>query len=127
MTALVSKTSLSGTPGPTRATANAGFGSLWDFINERLGAGGANDAERAASLAALGIAVPRGYIDGLVMSTAGSSTTMTVGAGMASDSSAAWLMRLASSLNKTTSAWSTNTDNGGRLSATSLANNTWYY
>lgn len=127
MTALVSKTSLSGTPGPTRATANAGFGSLWDFINERLGAGGANDAERAASLAALGIAVPRGYIDGLVMSTAGSSTTMTVGAGMASDSSAAWLMRLASSLGKTTSAWSAGTGNGGRLSAASLANNTWYY
>jgi hypothetical protein len=124
MTALVSKTDISGTP--SRATANSGFAALWDFINERLGAGGASDVERAASLAALGIAVPRGWIDGLKLSTAGSSTTMTVGAGQAADSTGVRVMRLASSLNKTTSAWAVGSGNGG-LDTGTIANNTWYH
>lgn len=127
MTALTSKSNISGSPGPTRSAANAGFGALWDFINERLGAGGASDAERAASLAALGVSVPRGYIDGLLMSTAGSSTTLTVAPGLAADSGVTVLMKLASSMGKTTSAWAAGSGNGGRLSAAATANATWYY
>lgn len=131
MSNLPDRVDLSGIVGdpqtPTHAVFKTAFLALFDFIDQRLGAGGASDAERAASLAALGIAVPRGYIDGLILSTAGSSTTMTVGPGLAADSAATRLMRLATSLGKTTAAWVAGTGNGGRLSAAALANNTWYY
>lgn len=54
MTALVAKADISGTP--SRATANAGFGSLHDFLNERFSGGTATEAEKAATRTALGIA-----------------------------------------------------------------------
>lgn len=54
MTALVPKANISGTP--SRATANAGFASLWDWLNERFGAGTGTAAEKAATRAALGAA-----------------------------------------------------------------------
>jgi hypothetical protein len=69
---------------------------------------------------------PRGYIDGLIMSTAGSSTTMTIGAGQASNSTASVSMSLASSLAKTTSAWAVGTTVGG-LDTGTIAANTWYH
>lgn len=71
-------------------------------------------------------AVPRGYIDGLIMSTAGSSTTMSISAGFATDSTNAVTLRLTSSINKTTAAWAVGTGNGG-LDTGTIANSTWYY
>jgi hypothetical protein len=68
----------------------------------------------------------RGYIDGLTMSTAGASTTMTVAAGQATDSTNAALMTLASALNKTTGAWAVGNAVGG-LDTGTIANSTWYY
>lgn len=68
----------------------------------------------------------RGYIDGLVLSTAGSSATMTVAAGSATDSTATSVMTLSSSMGKTTSAWSSGTGNGG-LDTGAIANSTWYH
>jgi hypothetical protein len=66
-----------------------------------------------------------GALFGLTMSTAGSSATLTVAAGFAADSTNVKLMRLASSLAKTTSAWTAGA--GGALDTGSLANNTWYH
>lgn len=51
MTALTSKANISGSP--SRATANAGFGDLWEFIDERMATGDATAAEKAATRAAL--------------------------------------------------------------------------
>jgi hypothetical protein len=68
----------------------------------------------------------RGYLAGLVMSTAGSSSTMTIGAGQAMDSTNSLLMTLAASINKTTAAWAVGSGNGGLDTAT-IANSTWYY
>lgn len=69
---------------------------------------------------------PRGYIAGLTMSTAGSSTTFTVAPGSCADSTNAYLMTLGVSLNKTTGAWSTGTGNGS-LDTGAIANSTWYH
>lgn len=70
--------------------------------------------------------VQRDYIAGLVGSTAGSSTTLTVAAGMAADSTNATLMSLAASEAKTTSAWAVGTGQGG-LDTGAIANSTWYH
>lgn len=51
MTALTAKANISGSP--SRATANAGFGEIHDFLNERFAAGTATAAEKAATRAAL--------------------------------------------------------------------------
>jgi hypothetical protein len=69
---------------------------------------------------------PRGYIDGLIMSTAGSSATMAIAAGEAKDSTNAAVMQLAASISKTTSAWAVGTAQGG-LDTGSIANDTWYH
>jgi hypothetical protein len=68
----------------------------------------------------------RGYIDGLIMSTAGSSATMSIATGVAIDSTATAMMKLAASISKTTSAWAVGTGNGG-LDTGTIANNTWYH
>lgn len=68
----------------------------------------------------------RGYIDGLVMSTAGSSATMSVAAGQATNSTNVVMLNLAASISKTTSAWAVGTGNGG-IDTGSIANSTWYY
>ena len=70
--------------------------------------------------------VVRGAIAGLTMSTAGASTTMTVAAGQAADSTNASYMTLGSSMGKTTSGWTAGTGNGG-LDTGSIANSTWYH
>ncbi len=66
-----------------------------------------------------------GYLFGLTMSTAGSSTTLTVATGFATSSDNLKLMRLASSLAKTTSAWAAGA--GGGLDTGTIANSTWYH
>lgn len=124
MTALPARSSVSGTP--SRATANAGFGAQYDFINERLAAGTATIAEKLATRQALGISIPRAHIAGLTLSTAGSSTTMSIAAGQAADSGNVVLIDLASAIAKTTSSWAVGTAQGG-LDTGSIANNTWYH
>lgn len=89
-------------------------------------ANGDNDTS-IATTAFVRLAPVRGSIDGLILSTAGSSTTMSVAAGEAADSTSVVRMTLAASLSKTTSAWTVGTAAGGKLSAAAIANNTWYY
>jgi hypothetical protein len=72
------------------------------------------------------VTIPRGYLAGLTMSTAGSSTTMSIAAGQATDSTSAAVMAIAASIGKTTSAWAVGSGNGG-LDTGAIANNTWYH
>ncbi|WP_441242547.1 hypothetical protein [Tardiphaga sp. 768_D3_N2_1] len=71
-------------------------------------------------------AIMRGYIAGLTLSTAGSSATFGIAAGVAADSTNADVMTLASAYTKTTSAWSLGTA-GGSLDTGTIGNNTWYH
>jgi len=70
--------------------------------------------------------VLRNYIAGLTMSTAGSSGTMTIAAGTATDSTNAAYMTLAASIAKTTSSWAVGSAQGG-LDTGAIANSTWYH
>lgn len=70
--------------------------------------------------------IPYGIINGLILSTAGSSSTFSVSAGQASDSTNARLMVLSSAYSKTTSSWAVGTGNGS-LDTGSIANSTWYH
>lgn len=67
----------------------------------------------------------RSYLAGLTLSTAGASTTMSVAAGQASDSTNVVMMSL-TAIAKTTSAWAVGTAAGG-LDIGTIANATWYY
>ena len=75
---------------------------------------------------------PRGYLDGCLLSTAGSSATMTIGtsgetySGHMRDRTEARNIRFPATLDKTTSAWAVGTGNGG-LDTGVIANATWYY
>lgn len=69
--------------------------------------------------------VPQGYLFGCTMSTAGASATLTVAAGLAADSTGQRMMKLASSLAKTTGAWVAGA--GGGLDTSTIAINTWYH
>lgn len=71
-------------------------------------------------------AAPRSYLSGLTLSTAGSSNTMSIAAGMAMNSTNATSLVLASAFSKTTGAWVVGTGNGG-LDTGTIANSTWYY
>jgi hypothetical protein len=66
------------------------------------------------------------YISGLTLSTAGSSGTMSIAAGVANDSTNTVLMNLASAISKTTASWAVGTGNGG-LDTGSIAGSTWYH
>ena len=68
----------------------------------------------------------RGYLAGLVLSTAGSSATFTVAAGSCVDSTNAAWMKLTGALSKTTSAWAVGNAAGG-LDTGAIAINTWYH
>lgn len=74
---------------------------------------------------AVSTSVIRSYLAGLTMSTAGASTTMSVAAGVAADSTNTAMMTLAA-IAKTTSAWAVGTAQGG-LDTGAIANSTWYY
>lgn len=65
------------------------------------------------------------YLSGLTMSTAGSSATMSIAAGVASDTTNTTIMTLAAT-SKTTASWAVGSGNGG-LDSGSIANNTWYH
>lgn len=70
--------------------------------------------------------IPRGHIAGLTLSTAGSSTTFSVAAGQAVDSTHASAMALAASISKTTGGFAAGTGNGS-LDTGSIAASTWYH
>ncbi|MBR0755626.1 hypothetical protein JQ604_25895 [Bradyrhizobium jicamae] len=70
--------------------------------------------------------LPRGYIAGLTLSTAGSSAAFSVAAGEAIDSTNLNLLLLAGSISKTTSAWAVGSGNGA-LDTGTIANATWYH
>jgi hypothetical protein len=63
-------------------------------------------------LSTAGPTVVRGHISGLTLSTAGSSATFGIAAGVAADSTNAAMMALASAYTKTTSAWAVGSGNG---------------
>lgn len=69
--------------------------------------------------------VYRNYISGCILSTAGSSSTMSIAAGQAVDSTNVYVMTLAA-ISKTTSAWAVGSGNGG-LDTGAIANSTWYH
>lgn len=70
--------------------------------------------------------VPRGYIAGLALSTAGASSTMSVASGQAADSTGAVMVSLPAEISKTASLWAFGSGVGG-LDAGEIANNTWYH
>jgi hypothetical protein len=70
--------------------------------------------------------VLRSYLAGLTLSTAGSSATFSVAAGVAADSTNADMMTLSGSISKTTSSWTAGSGNGA-LDTGAIANNTWYH
>jgi hypothetical protein len=72
----------------------------------------------------LGVTVPNA-LTGCTMSTAGSSATMSIAAGLVADSTNAAMMTLAA-IAKTTSAWTVGTAAGG-LDTGTIANSTWYH
>lgn len=78
----------------------------------------------AGTETSLGGGAARSYLAGCTLSTTGSSATMSIAAGQATDSTNAYTMLL-SAIAKTTSAWAVGTGNGG-LDTGSIANNTWY-
>jgi hypothetical protein len=104
------------------AGANAWAGSN-TFVTQLL-----NDTStKAATMAALNaLAVDRGYLSGLTISTAGSSAIFGIAPGQASDSTGVARINLGSAYTKTTSAWALGTGNGALLTG-SIANNTWYH
>lgn len=71
-------------------------------------------------------AIERGHLSGFTMSTAGSSATMTIAAGQATDSTNAAVITLGSSIAKTTGSWSVGTSNGC-LDTGSITTATWYH
>jgi hypothetical protein len=85
-----------------------------------------NPAQWSLVVAQKDMTAMRGYIDGLIISTAGGSTTLTVAPGVATDSNVVDIMKLTSSISKTTSAWAVGTGNGG-LDTGAIVINTWYH
>lgn len=67
-----------------------------------------------------------GFLSGLELSTAGSSTTFSISIGAATDSSNTDLMALTSAYSKTTASWAVGSGNGS-LDTGSIAINTWYH
>lgn len=92
----------------------------------QLTSGAKLPAVDASLLTNLPASVTPGAINGLTMSTAGGSTTLTVGAGAAADRTGVKLMTLAAALAKTTGAWSVGSGNGA-LDGGTIANSTWYH
>ena len=68
----------------------------------------------------------RSYLAGLTLSTAGSSSSFGIAAGVAMDSTNTDLMALTSAFTKTTGTWAAGSGNGAVASG-SLAGSTWYH
>lgn len=80
---------------------------------------------RSSGLPPVGTSLPRSYLAGLTLSSAGGSATMTIAAGQAIDGTNTVVMNLANSLAKTTSAWAVGA--AGGLDTGAIANTTWYH
>jgi hypothetical protein len=103
-------------------TNGSGTFTAWKFdIVGQPGAGDMSSVNYASEYAGheaqvranLGIpAVTRGHIAGLTLSTAGSSATFSVAAGVATDSTNVDHLSLASSINKATGSWAVGSGNG---------------
>ncbi len=87
---------------------------------------GDNSTKLATTAYVDAASVPRSYIAGLTLSTAGSSGTFGIAVGQATDSTNVASLVLASAYTKTTSAWAVGSGNGG-LDTGSIANATWYH
>ncbi|MET4176079.1 hypothetical protein ABIB99_007195 [Bradyrhizobium sp. LA6.1] len=73
------------------------------------------------------ISVPmRGYLHGLTISMAAGSSTFTVSAGEAADSTAADIITLPSAISKTLTNWAVGSGNGGVMPG-NVAGTTWYH
>ena len=108
---------------PSNGFVPIGNGSTYTPAALTAGGGiGITNASGAVTISA----IPRVYLAGLTLSTAGSSSTMTTAAGQATDSSGTHVITLASSLGKSTAAWTVGTGNGC-LDQSSIANSTWYH
>ena len=66
------------------------------------------------------------YLAGLTLSASGSSASMGIAAGQATDTTNIAVMTLAASITKTTAGWAVGSGNGG-LDSGSIANTTWYH
>lgn len=108
---------------PTNGQLLIGNGT--NYTLGTLTAGGGVQVTNASGAITLA-AIERSYLSGFTMSTAGSSTTMSVAPGQATDSTNAAIITLGSSINKTTAAWSAGTGNGC-LDTGAIAINTWYH
>ena len=80
----------------------------------------------ATAVAGGGGGVLRGYIDGLVLSTAGASASFGIAAGAAADSTNAVMMALVAAITKTTGAWAVGSGSGS-LDTGAIAVSTWYH
>jgi hypothetical protein len=67
-----------------------------------------------------------GYLSGLILATAGSTSTFSVATGSANDDSSGGMMVLASAINKNTASWAVG-NNGGSLDTGAISINTWYH
>lgn len=90
--------------------------------------GNASQALQAVPLqqAQSGVFAPRGYIDGLTLSTAGSSASFGIAAGLATAVTTNYPMSLGTAYTKTTSAWAVGTGNGS-LDTGTIATSTGYH
>jgi hypothetical protein len=68
----------------------------------------------------------RGLLSGLKYTTAGASTSFSIGAGACVDSTNTDFMKLTSSITKTTAAWAVGSGNGG-LDTGTITLNSWYH
>lgn len=119
--------------GVTSITIPAGAGAMLNTDGSNWKTGGKNFFQAGAGIAFDATTSPATinaplakYIAGLELSTAGSSSTMTIVAGAATDTTGAALMALAAAIGKTTSSWAVGTGNGG-LDTGAVAINTWYH
>lgn len=126
-----------GSPGPTGPTGVGATGSTGP-TGASSGGGGATGPTGATGAGSTGptgpagsggggtLSVLRGYIDGLNYSTAGSSSTFTISAGVAADDGNTTMLTLAAPLSKTSGAWAAGNNNGS-LDTGTIAANTWYF
>jgi hypothetical protein len=73
------------------------------------------------------VTVLQNLLAGYTLSTAGSSATMAIGAGQATDSTNAAYITLATAFTKTTAAWAVGTGLGGLDTGTIATTATWYH
>lgn len=91
-----------------------------------LNSSGKLPAVDGSQLINLPVALNRGFIGGLTLSTAGSSATFSVSPGQASDSTNVINISLPSSISKTTATWAVGSGNGA-LDTGTIAASTWYH